>query len=96
MILEALREIEDPELGIGIVDLGLVYGIDVDGREVRVMLTLTSPGCPVGPVIQAAVHGAAMRAFPGAETVKVDLVWSPLWDPYQMASEEAKDMLGIW
>lgn len=96
VILEALREVEDPELGIGIVDLGLVYGIQVEARKVRVTMTLTSPGCPIGPMLQAAVHGAVQRVYPDAEDVRVDLVWNPPWDPYRMASEEAKDMLGIW
>lgn len=96
VILESLREVEDPELGIGIVDLGLVYGVEVDGRKVRVTMTLTSPGCPIGPMLQAAVHGAVQRTYTEPVEVKVDLVWNPPWDPYKMASEEAKDMLGIW
>lgn len=96
VILEAIREVEDPELMISIVELGLVYGVEVEGRKVRVTMTLTSPGCPIGPMLQAAVTGAVYRAYPDAEDVKIDLVWSPPWDPYKMASEEAKDMLGIW
>ncbi len=96
LILESLKEVEDPELGISIVDLGLIYGIDVEDKKVRVRMTLTSPGCPIGPMLQTAVHGAVTRTYPNVEDVKVDLVWSPPWDPYKMASEEAKDMLGIW
>lgn len=96
VILESLREVEDPELGIGIVDLGLVYGVEVDGRNVRVVMTLTSPGCPIGPMLQAAVQGAVQRTYSEPVEVKVDLVWNPPWDPYRMASEEAKDSLGIW
>lgn len=96
MILEALKEVEDPELGISVVELGLVYGIDVDEKKVRVKMTLTSPGCPIGPMLQAAVHGAVARIYPEVSDVRVDLVWNPPWDPYKMASEEAKDMLGIW
>ncbi len=96
VILEALKEVEDPELGISIVELGLVYGIEVEEKKVRVRMTLTSPGCPIGPMLQAAVHGTVTRVYPQAEDVKVDLVWNPPWDPYKMASEEAKDMLGIW
>lgn len=96
LIMEALKEVEDPELGISIVELGLIYGIEIDDGKVRVRMTLTSPGCPIGPMLQAAVHGTVLRVYPQAEDVKVDLVWNPPWDPYKMASEEAKDMLGIW
>ncbi len=96
VILEALKEVEDPELGISIVELGLIYGIEVEGKKVRVRMTLTSPGCPIGPMLQTAVHGTVTRVYPQAEDVRVDLVWNPPWDPYKMASEEAKDMLGIW
>ena len=96
VILEALKEVEDPELGISIVDLGLVYGVEVEDKKVRVRMTLTSPGCPIGPMLQTAVHGTVNQVYPEAEDVRVDLVWNPPWDPYKMASEEAKDMLGIW
>ena len=96
LLLEALKEVEDPELGISIVDLGLVYGVEVEEKKVRVRMTLTSPGCPIGPMLQTAVHSTVTRVYPQAEDVRVDLVWNPPWDPYKMASEEAKDMLGIW
>jgi metal-sulfur cluster biosynthetic enzyme len=96
VILESLKEVEDPELGISIVELGLIYGIEVEETKVRVRMTLTSPGCPIGPMLQTAVHGAVTRVYPDSEDVKVDLVWNPPWDPYKMASEEAKDQLGIW
>ena len=94
-VMEALKEVYDPELAINIVDLGLVYGVEIDGNSVGVKMTLTSPGCPVGPMLQALAHGAVQRSF-GVEDVKVEIVWIPPWDPYTMASEEAKDMLGIW
>ena len=96
VILESLREVEDPELGISIVELGLIYGFEVEARKVRVKMTLTSPGCPIGPMLQAAVHGGVQRVYPNAEDIKVEIVWTPPWDPYKMASEEAKDILGIW
>ncbi|MHB0868000.1 MAG: metal-sulfur cluster assembly factor [Chloroflexota bacterium] len=95
-VMAELKEVYDPELAINIVDLGLVYGVDIEGKSVRVRMTLTSPGCPIGPMLQAMVHGAVTKGFPEAENVRVELVWSPPWDPYTMASEEAKDMLGIW
>jgi metal-sulfur cluster biosynthetic enzyme len=96
LVMELLKEVLDPELGISIVDLGLVYGVDIEERSVRVRMTLTSPGCPVGPMIQALAMGVIKRDYPDLEKVKVDFVWNPPWDPYKMASEEAKDMLGIW
>ncbi len=95
-VMEALKEVYDPELAINIVDLGLVYGVEIEGRSVRVRMTLTSPGCPIGPTLRAMVHGTVLRTYPGVEDVAVELVWSPPWDPYTMASEEARDMLGIW
>ncbi len=96
VILEALKEVEDPELAMSIVDLGLVYGIEVQEGAVLVRITLTTPGCPIGPMLQAAIHGAVQRVYPDVKDVKVELVWYPPWDPYTMASEEAKDFLGIW
>lgn len=95
-VMEALKEVFDPELAINIVDLGLVYGVEIDGGSVDVRMTLTSPGCPIGPMLQAMVQGAVQRSYPQVEGVRVELVWNPPWDPYKMASEEAKDMLGIW
>lgn len=96
-VLEALKPIKDPEIHISIVDLGLVYGVDVseDGKKVVVRMTLTGPGCPVGPQILAAVHGTVAKQ-PGVETPDVQLVWDPPWNPVVHASEEAKDILGIW
>ena len=96
-VLEALKPIKDPEIHISIVDLGLVYGVDVteDGKKVVVRMTLTGPGCPVGPQILAAVHGTVAKQ-PGVETPDVQLVWDPPWNPVVHASEEAKDLLGIW
>lgn len=96
-VLEALRPVHDPELMISIVDLGLVYGVDVspDGKKLDVRMTLTSPGCPIGPELMAAVDHTA-RMVQGVEDVHVRLVWDPPWDPTKMASEAAKEQLGIW
>lgn len=96
LVIEALKEVLDPELLISIVDLGLVYGVDIDGRSLRVRMTLTSPGCPIGPALQTEAQGVIQREWPDLEQVKVEFVWNPPWDPYKMASEEAKDLLGIW
>ncbi len=94
LVMETIRTILDPELGISIVDLGLIYGVDVKEGDVQVRMTLTSPACPVGPVIQAQVH-QAVKKLPWAKEVKVELVWSPRWDPKTMASEDARMELGI-
>lgn len=96
-LLEALRPVEDPEIGISIVELGLVYGFEIDeeAKSVKVRMTLTSPMCPMGPEIMAASE-MAVRRVPGIEEVKIELVWSPRWDPKIHCSEDAKAHLGIW
>jgi metal-sulfur cluster biosynthetic enzyme len=96
-VLKALKPIQDPEIYLSIVDLGLVYGVDVaaDGKKVVVRMTLTGPGCPVGPQILAAVHNTVSR-IPGVTEPDVQLVWDPPWNPVVHASDEAKDALGIW
>ena len=82
-VREALRQIVDPEIGINIVDLGLVYGVRVDGATINVDLTLTSPGCPSGPEIIGDIE-AALRTLPGVQNVQVNLVWAPFWSPDKM------------
>ena len=96
-IFNALKPIQDPELSISIVDLGLIYNVDFqnEGKKVLVEMTLTSPACPVGPQLMAAVHTKA-ASITGVEDAEVKLVWTPRWDPKTMASEEAKDQLGIF
>jgi len=94
VVRENLRTVVDPELGVNIVDLGLVYGIEIRDSDVDVKMTLTSPACPLGAVIQAQVN-TAVKKLPWVKEVKVDLVWSPRWDPRLMASEDAKMELGI-
>jgi metal-sulfur cluster biosynthetic enzyme len=91
-----VKEIQDPELRMSIVDLGLVYHVDIDDEGlVTIDLTLTSPGCPVGPMIQGQAYHM-LTQIEGVEDVEVNLVWDPPWDPRTMASEEVKMMLGIW
>ena len=94
-VREAIRVVEDPEIGISIVDLGLVYGATVEDRTVKVTMTLTSPFCPVGPYITSQVE-AVVAALPDVEKVDVDITFSPPWDPKTMASEEVRAMLGLW
>jgi metal-sulfur cluster biosynthetic enzyme len=93
-VIDALKNVDDPEIGMNIVDLGLVYGVDVDDEQgqVHVDLTLTSPGCPLGPEIIREIK-RELRALDEILGVDVDLVWSPLWHP-SMMSEFAKDELG--
>jgi len=93
-IVEALKDVYDPEIGMNIVDLGLVYGVDWEERKrrVHVDLTLTSPGCPLGPEIIRDIRHA-LGDLDDVLEVGVDLVWSPLWHP-RMMSEHAKDELG--
>jgi metal-sulfur cluster biosynthetic enzyme len=94
-VREGLKNVYDPEIGVNIVDLGLVYDADIEENgDVLVTMTLTSLGCPLGPVIVQEVTNA-LKDFDGIGTVDVKLVWSPPWSP-DMMSEEAKDELGIW
>jgi metal-sulfur cluster biosynthetic enzyme len=76
----ALRRVKDPELNLNIVDLGLVYGLRVDGTKVSIDMSLTSPGCPSGPEIMTGAE-EAVRSIPGVEDVQVNLVWTPFWTP---------------
>ncbi len=94
VVRENLRTVVDPEIGINIVDLGLIYGIDIKEGDVEIKMTLTSPACPLGAVIQGQAH-QCLKKLPWVKNVKVQLVWSPRWDPREMASEDAKMELGI-
>lgn len=76
----ALRKVKDPELNLNVVDLGLIYGIAVDGNRVEIDMSLTSPGCPSGPEIMGDVE-RMVRTVEGVGDVIVNLVWTPLWTP---------------
>jgi metal-sulfur cluster biosynthetic enzyme len=76
----ALRKVKDPDLNLNIVDLGLVYDVRVEGNDVTVDMSLTSPGCPSGPEIMGDAE-RVLKALPGVGTVTVNLVWSPFWTP---------------
>jgi metal-sulfur cluster biosynthetic enzyme len=95
-IINALKPVHDPEIGIGIIDLGLVYDVNVepDGK-VQIKMTLTTPACPYGEILIAQAHRAAAEVE-GVKEVEVKLVWEPIWDPKEMCSDAAKDLLGIW
>jgi metal-sulfur cluster biosynthetic enzyme len=92
-VFEALRAVEDPELGMDIVELGLLYDVEIEGPRVKVIHTLTSMGCPVGPMIQENVD-QVVRAMPEVEDVDVELTWDPPWTPEKM-SDDAKFILGF-
>jgi metal-sulfur cluster biosynthetic enzyme len=92
-VIEALHAVEDPELGMDIVELGLLYDVEVDGPKVRVIHSLTSMGCPAGPMIQEDIHSVASQV-PGVEDVEIELIWDPPWTPDRM-SEDAKFILGF-
>ncbi len=94
VVRENLRTVVDTELGISIVDLGLIYGIEIKDSNVDVKMTLTSPACPLGAVIQGQAH-QCLKKLPWVNDVNIQLVWSPRWDPRQMASEDARMQLGI-
>jgi len=93
-ILEVLSNVYDPEIPIDIVNLGLIYGIDIDGGNVRISMTMTAPGCPASTQI-AGESKILVGEIPGVENVEIDIVWDPPWDPSKM-SEEAQDSLGIF
>lgn len=90
--VEALHEVFDPEAGINIVDLGLVYGIERSGAQIDVRMTLTSPGCPAGEYIMEGVRSRLGR-LPDVEEVEVELVWDPPWSP-EAISPEGRAELG--
>jgi metal-sulfur cluster biosynthetic enzyme len=95
-VLEALSQVYDPEIGIDIVNLGLVYDTELDDAGLlSIDMTLTSPYCPLGPIIESQAH-AVCAGLPGVRDVRVNLVWNPPWDPRTMASDEAKLELGIY
>jgi metal-sulfur cluster biosynthetic enzyme len=92
-IFEALRIVEDPELGMDIVELGLLYDAEVEGAKVHVTYSLTSMGCPVGPMIEQQIQ-EVVASLDGVEDVEMELTWEPPWSPERM-SDDAKFILGF-
>ena len=92
-VYEALQDCYDPEIPVNIVDLGLVYDVEVEGGAVAVKMTLTTPGCGMGGMIASNAQ-SLIKEIPGVEKANVDLVWDPPWDPGRI-SEEARQKLGI-
>jgi metal-sulfur cluster biosynthetic enzyme len=94
IVIEALNQVEDPELMMGIVDIGLVYEVNVDEENnVAMTYSLSSMGCPAGPHIAAEIE-RAITEIPGVKDVKAELVWTPPWTP-ELMSEDAKFALGF-
>ena len=98
-IRQALRQVKDPELDMNIVDLGLVYDVEVDdgpgggGGLVRITMTLTSPGCPAGPMITNDIY-KVVRAIDGVKDVDIDIVWEPYWTPERI-DPKIRAMMGF-
>jgi metal-sulfur cluster biosynthetic enzyme len=92
-VVDALRQVEDPELGMDIVDLGLLYDVEVDDAKVKILYSLTSMGCPAGPLIEQDIERVA-REVPGVGAVETELTFEPPWSPDRM-SDDAKFILGI-
>ena len=91
-VLEALSNVIDPELGLDFVELGLVYGVEIDGGRVDVTFTLTTPACPIGPQVSEQMK-EFVGEVPGVEEVVPNMVFTPPWTPEKM-SEDAKFALG--
>ena len=92
-ILQTLRGVNDPEVGVNIVDLGLVYSTEMRGDSVRIVMTMTTPACPMHSYLTEEVREAILAQYEEVENVSVELVWDPPWSP-QMISEKGKHQLG--
>jgi len=92
-VRNTLRSVVDPEVGVNIVDLGLVYQVEVTPEAVKVLLTMTSPACPLSDLVIADAESAVRAVVPEAVPVSIELVWSPPWDP-SMMSDKARENLG--
>jgi len=92
-VREALRSVDDPEVGMSIVDLGLVYGIDVTPERVHVEMTMTTQACPMSDLITDNARRAVVALVPEGVRVDIELVWEPFWTP-DMMSEAAKQTFG--
>ncbi len=92
-VMETLKTVYDPEVGVNIVDLGLIYDVDVDEAGlVRVEMTLTTPGCPLHETLNVAID-RALKALPGVNLVQVELVWNPPWTP-DLITPAGREALG--
>lgn len=92
-VMDALRTVVDPEVGINVVDLGLVYDCEVKDRNITVIMTMTTPACPLGSYLQQSAEQAIRARLPEAMAVEITTVWQPVWAP-SMMSQDAKQQLG--
>jgi metal-sulfur cluster biosynthetic enzyme len=92
-VIDALRVVEDPELGMDIVELGLLYDVEVEDSKVKATYSLTSIGCPVGPMIEQQIT-ETLETIEGVSEVEAELTWDPPWSPERM-SDDAKFILGF-
>jgi len=93
LVRQALRQVKDPELDLNIVDLGLVYDVDVDEGDVHIQMTLTSPGCPAGPMITNDAY-KVVRGLDGVKDVNIEIVWEPYWTPEKI-EPKIRAMMGF-
>jgi metal-sulfur cluster biosynthetic enzyme len=93
MARNALRQVKDPELEMNIVELGLVYDVEIQDGAVQVRMTLTSPGCPAGPLITNDAY-RVLRALDGVKDVNIDIVWEPYWTPERI-DPKVRALLGL-
>lgn len=92
-VRSVLRDVYDPEIGVNVLDLGLVYRLEVLGGNVDIDMTMTYPGCPASGMIAEQAE-AAIRAVPGVQNVQIELVWEPPWTPEKM-TEDIRRALGF-
>jgi len=92
-IRDALRFVVDPEVGLNVIDLGLIYGIEVSAERIGVRMTMTTPACPLGDTIMESARAAVRAAAPKVPDIEIELVWDPPWNP-NMMSEIAREHLG--
>jgi metal-sulfur cluster biosynthetic enzyme len=92
-ILETLRQVVDPELGCNIVDLGLVYSVSITGKNIAVVMTLTTPGCPMHESIRWGAQNALLN-LEGVDEAEVEVVWNPPWHP-SMMTEFGRNATGV-
>lgn len=95
-VLNHIRPVEDPDLGLSLVDMGLIYDVQItDDNQVNIKMTLSSPSCPIGDHLLMQVR-EKLLTLEGVMDANVELVWDPPWDPAEMATDEVKDVLGLW
>ncbi|MGI8424290.1 MAG: metal-sulfur cluster assembly factor [Chloroflexota bacterium] len=95
-VRKTIKQVDDPEIGINVVDLGLIYEINLHSdKEVQVVMTLTTPFCPVGPSIKQQIGNVIKKDVEGVEKVDVQFTFNPPWDK-EMMSDDAKDELGLF